>query len=79
MDKVKFNKMKHTYTLTKENGEKYDLVSVTTLLKKHGITPDYSNVNESVLKAKADRGIVIHEELEQYINHKQIGFTGELE
>lgn len=79
MDKVKFNKKNHTYTLTKENGEKYDLVSVTTLLKKHGITPDYSNVNESVLKAKAERGSVIHEELEQYINHKQIGFTGELE
>ena len=79
MDKVKFNKKNHTYTLIKENGEKYDLVSVTTLLKKHGITPDYSNVNENVLEAKAERGSVIHEELEQYINHKQIGFTGELE
>ena len=79
MDKVKFNKKNHTYTLIKENGEKCNLVSVTTLLKKHGISPDYSNVNENVLEAKAERGSVIHEELEQYINHKQIGFTGELE
>lgn len=79
MEKVKFNKKNHTYTLIKNNGEKLDLVSVTTLLKKHGITPDYSNVNESVLKAKAERGSVIHQELEQYINHKQVGFTNELE
>lgn len=79
MDKVKFNKKKHTYTLIKDSGEKIELTSVTTLLKKHGITPDYSNVNESVLKAKAERGSVIHEELEQYINHKQVGFTSELE
>lgn len=79
MDKVKFNKKNHTYTLIKENGEKCNLTSVTTLLKKHGISPDYSNVNENVLEAKAERGSVIHEELEQFINHKQIGFTGELE
>lgn len=79
MDKVIFDKETHTYTLVKDNGDKTELVSVTTLLKKHGITPDYSNVSESVLKAKAERGSVIHEELEQYINHKQVGFTGELE
>lgn len=79
MDKVKFNKKNHTYTLIKDNGEKINLVSVTTLLKKHEITPDYSNVNENVLKAKAERGSVIHEELEQYINHKKLGFTNELE
>lgn len=79
MDKVKFNKKNHTYTLIKDNGEKIDLVSVTTLLKKHNITPDYSNVNEEVLKAKAERGNVIHEDLEQYINHKKLGFTSELE
>lgn len=79
MDKVKFNKKNHTYTLIKDNGEKIDLVSVTTLLKKHKITPDYSNVNEEVLKAKAERGSVIHEDLEQYINHKKLGFTNELE
>lgn len=79
MDKVKFNKKKHTYTLIKDSGEKIELTSVTTLLKKHGITPDYSNVNESVLKAKAERGSVIHEDLEQYINHKKLGFTNELE
>jgi len=79
MDKVKFNKKNHTCILTKDDGRKIDLVSVTTLLKKHGLSPDYGNVDEKILKAKAERGSVIHEELEQYINHKQLGFTSELE
>ncbi len=79
MDKLNFNKEDHTYTLTKENGEVFDLISVTTLLKKHGITPDYSNVNKNVLKAKAERGTIIHEELDKYIKTGEIGFTGELE
>ena len=51
MDKVLFDKETHTYTLIKDSGEKIELVSVTTLLKKHGISPDYSSVNEVVLKA----------------------------
>lgn len=79
MDKLKFNEENHSYTLIKENGEEIDLVSVTQLLKKHGLSPDYSNIDSEVLKLKAERGKVIHEELEQYINHKQVGFTGEFE
>lgn len=79
MDKLEFNKENHTYTLTKDNGEICELVSVTTLLKKHGITPDYSKVNENVLRAKAERGSVIHEELDTYIKTGRVGFTGELE
>ena len=79
MDKVIFNKKKHLYRLVKEDGEKIDLVSVTQLLKKHGILPDYSNVDEHVLQAKAERGRVVHEELENYVKTGEIGFTGELE
>ena len=56
-----------------------ELVSVTTLLKKHGLTPDYSFVNEVVLSTKAERGKVIHKELENYIKENKIGFTSELE
>lgn len=79
MDRVEFNSENHSYTLFKDNGEKIDLVSVTQLLKKHNLSPDYSNVDESVLRAKAERGTVIHGELEEFINHKQVGFTGEFE
>lgn len=79
MDRLIFNKENHTYILTKDNGESLQLISVTTLLKKHGITPDYSNVNANVLKAKAERGTIIHEELDKYIKTGEIGFTGELE
>ena len=79
MDKLKFDEDSHSYTLIKESGEEISLISVTQLLKKHGLSPDYLNVDDEVLKLKAERGKVIHEELEQYINHKQVGFTGEFE
>ena len=79
MDKLKFDENSHSYTLIKEREEEISLVSVTQLLKKHGLSPDYLNVDDEVLKLKAERGKVIHEELEQYINHKQVGFTGEFE
>ena len=79
MDKIKFDKENHTYKLLKDSGEQIDLISATTLLKKHGLSPDYTKVKGEVLKLKADRGTVIHEELEKYINHKEIGFTGELD
>lgn len=79
MDKLNFDKENHQYTLEKENGEIIELVSVTTLLKKHGLSPDYSGVNEEVLSAKAKRGEVVHKDLEDYIKHKLFGFTGELD
>lgn len=79
MDKLRFLDETHQYILTKEDGEEKELVSVTTLMKKHGLSPDYSMVNETVLNIKAERGRIIHKELEEYINHKQIGFTQELE
>lgn len=81
MPKVVFSKEDHRYMLFDENtGEILgDLVSVTTLLKKHGLAPDYSMVNEEVLNAKAERGTIVHEELENYINNgEEMGFTSEL-
>ncbi len=79
MDKLNFDENSHSYTLIKDNGEEINLVSVTQLLKKHGLSPDYSNVDSEILRLKAERGKVVHKELEEYINHKQIGFTGEFE
>lgn len=81
MAKVIFIEEDHRYMAVNEETGEYinDLVSVTTLLKKHGLSPDYSNISESVLKAKAERGTVVHEELENYINKgEEMGFTNEL-
>lgn len=79
MDKVIFNKEEHRYTLLRDNGEKIDLVSVTQLLAKHGLTSDYSAVDTDVLAKKAERGSIVHEELERYVKYGEIGFTGELQ
>ncbi len=70
--RVIFNPADHTYTI----GDRR-LISVTTLLKKHGLTPDYSAVSDEVLKRAADRGVAIHEEIEDYIKGGEGGFTSE--
>ena len=72
---VNFDESTHTYT--DENGKK--LISATTLLKNAGISPSYDFVNEQVLKAAADRGTLIHKEIEDYIKKGEIGFTRELQ
>lgn len=70
---VKFNPDNHTYTT--EDGR--ILISVTQLLRKHGITPDFSKVPKEILEAKASRGTMIHKEIEDYISKGEIGFTEE--
>lgn len=70
--KVQFNPSNHTYTIGYRR-----LISVTTLLKKHGLTPDYSAVSDEVLKRAADKGVAIHEEIEDYIKRGYSGFTQE--
>ena len=56
---ILFDEKTHTYT---DDGK--HLISVTQLMKKHGLAPDYSGVSESVLGAKAQRGTLIHKEIE---------------
>lgn len=70
---VKFIEETHQYFL----GDK-ELISVTTLMQKHGLAPSYSNVNAEVLRVKAERGSMIHKEIEEYIKDGSIGFTAEL-
>lgn len=53
------------------------LISVTQLMRKHGLAPDYGNIPEAVLRAKAERGTLIHKEIEDYIKNGEIGFTAE--
>ena len=60
---INFDEQTHTYT--NEKGKV--LISVTQLLKLAGISPNYDFVNEEVLKAAADKGSLIHKEIEDYI------------
>lgn len=71
--KLKFRESDHSYWL----GSK-QLISVTQLMKKHGLCTDYTFVKKTVLNAKAERGSLIHEEIEKYIKTGETGFTDEL-
>lgn len=73
MAKVIFRYADHTYWL----GEK-QLISVTQLLKKHGLSTDYSGINPNVLQRAADKGNIVHKEVEEYVKNSEIGFTYEL-
>ena len=71
---INFDEQTHTYT--NENGEV--LISVTQLLKQAGISPNYGYVDEEVLRASAEKGTLIHKEIEDYIKKGEEGFTTEL-
>lgn len=70
---IQFDERTHTYSLDGKT-----LISVTQLMKKHGLAPDYSGVSEAVLNAKAERGTLIHKEIEAYNKTGEIGFSAEL-
>lgn len=71
---LNFDPEKHLYTL---DGK--PLISVTQLLRKHGLAPDFSGIDEEVLARKAERGTMIHKEIEEYVKSAVIGFTDELQ
>lgn len=71
--RVIFRESDHTYWL----GDK-KLISVTQLLKKHGLATNYSGVSEEVLEKAANKGTLIHKEIEDYIKTGAVGFTSEL-
>lgn len=68
-----FDPETHTYYL---NGK--PLISVTQLLRKHGLAPDYSGIDEETLNRAAERGTLIHKEIEDYVTKGEVGFTPEL-
>ena len=72
MNDLVFDPQTHTYTL---DGK--DLISVTQLMEKHGLSPNYNGVDEETLKASAERGTLIHKEIENYIKKGEVGFTDE--
>lgn len=71
---MRFDKEAHAYW--SDDGRR--LISVTQLLRKHGLAPDYSGVPEGVLKAKAERGTMIHKEIEDYVKRGEAGISAEL-
>lgn len=73
MNDLVFDPQTHTYTLDGKT-----LISVTQLMEKHGLSPNYNGVDEEVLKASAERGTLIHKEIEDFIKKGEIGFTEEV-
>lgn len=73
MNELQFDPITHTYTLDGKT-----LISVTQLMEKHGLSPNYNGVDEEVLKASAERGTLIHKEIEGFIKKGEIGFTEEV-
>lgn len=57
---IDFNEKKHQYKVDGDIAH----ISVTELLHKHGIAPNYDAVEKNKLKAKADLGKTIHKDLE---------------
>ena len=62
--RVFFDPISHNYLL---DGETI-LTGVTALMKKHGLSADYSGIPEAVLTKAAEEGTAIHKELEAYDN-----------
>lgn len=73
---IQFDEKKHEY---KVDGHK--VISVTQLLKKHGLSPNYDTmgIDPQVLENAKNRGTIVHEDIENYIKNGEIGFTAELQ
>ena len=71
---IKFDENLHKYTV---DGK--EVISVTQLLQKHKITPSYDAVDKELLRVASERGTLIHEEVEKWIEKGECGFTEESE
>ena len=69
---IKFDETLHKYTV---DGK--EVISVTQLLQKHKITPSYDAVDKELLRMASERGTLIHEEVENWIKNRDLGFTQE--
>jgi hypothetical protein len=72
MKEVQFDPQTHTYTLDGKT-----LISVTQLLDKHGLSQSYDGVGEETLRVSAERGNLVHKEIENYVKKGETGFTNE--
>lgn len=60
---IYFSPEAHIYLM----GDK-ELMGVTSLMQKHGLSPDYSDIPEAVLRKAADEGTRLHKIIEDYDN-----------
>ena len=63
---IDFDEANHVYAV---NGNIAD-ISVTALLRKHGLAPNYSSAPDKILQQSAEKGKEIHKDLENIINEK---------
>lgn len=64
---LRFDDKEHKYSLYNQNNELiYNPISTTTLMSKHGLSVDYSQVDESILEKAREFGELIHSLIEQY-------------
>ena len=61
--KVFFDPVSHTYLM----GDKM-LIGVTSLMAKHGLSPDYSGIPKATLMKAAEEGTAVHREIQDYDN-----------
>lgn len=59
--KVYFDELSHSYWL----GDK-ELIGCTSLMKKHGLSPDYGGISQEVLEHAAELGSQAHKAIEDY-------------
>ena len=64
---VFFSKEAHVYLC----GDK-ELPGVTTVLRRHGLMPDYSGIPDKVLEEAARKGTALHEAIESYDNGEAV-------
>ena len=65
--KITFDSKKHIYRVNEEIAH----ISITQLLRKHNLAPDFKGVKADVLDNAAKRGTLIHKDLENIINDKK--------
>lgn len=76
--RVRFDELTHRYLLFEEDGGMRLLKGVTTLMREHGLSPDYSGIAPEVLRRAAERGTAVHHLLEDYDGGKPVTDTPEL-
>ena len=72
--RVSFEDITHSYLL---DNEVY-LMGVTSLMRKHGLSPNYDNIPIEVLQRAAERGSKVHQDIEDYCNGKEVVMTPSL-
>lgn len=63
---IRIDEKTHTYFVDGDIAS----ISVTELLKKHGLAPDYSGVSKKDLSEKAEEGRRVHKDLELILNER---------